>query len=241
MNLHLRSVFTARIAACEADLKQSLALRRVCFRNGVAEDGDEYDARCKHMLVTDSGTGRLVCSFRFLHLAHGSLIERAYAAQFYDLARLAMYKEPLVEIGRFCIDPSVADPGVLRTAWAALAEYVEQNKIGMLFGCSSLSGVEAGEYGDAFALLKARYLAPERFAPLKKSAEVYRFADISHAADADVMAGMRQMPSLLRSYLAMGGWVSDHAVIDRDLGTMHVFTGVEVKSVPELRARALRG
>ena len=36
------------------------------------------------------------------------------------------------------------------------------------------------------------------------------------------------MPPLLRSYLALGGWVSDHAVVDPGLQTMHVFTGVEI-------------
>ena len=48
------------------------------------------------------------------------------------------------------------------------------------------------------------------------------------------------MPPLLRTYLMMGGWVSDHAVMDRQLGTMHVFTGVEIKAIPPARARALR-
>jgi hypothetical protein len=44
----------------------------------------------------------------------------------------------------------------------------------------------------------------------------------------------------LRTYLAMGGWVSDHAVVDDDLGTLHVFTGVEVGKVPGTRAARLR-
>ena len=48
------------------------------------------------------------------------------------------------------------------------------------------------------------------------------------------------LPPLLRTYLAMGGWVSDHAVIDRDLDTLHVFTAVEVARIPPARARALR-
>ena len=39
--------------------------------------------------------------------------------------------------------------------------------------------------------------------------------------------------------LKMGGWVSDHAVIDRDLGTIHVFTGVEVKNIPASRLVSL--
>mgnify|MGYP006206379873 CR=1 FL=1 len=48
------------------------------------------------------------------------------------------------------------------------------------------------------------------------------------------------MPPLLKTYLLMGGWVSDHAVVDRDLNTLHVFTGLEIRAIPEGRARALR-
>ena len=38
----------------------------------------------------------------------------------------------------------------------------------------------------------------------------------------------------------MGGWVSDHAVIDARLNTLHVFTGLEIAAIPPARARALR-
>ena len=48
------------------------------------------------------------------------------------------------------------------------------------------------------------------------------------------------MPPLLRSYPAMGGWVSDHAVVDRDLNTLHVFTGLEIAAIPPARVKALR-
>ena len=48
------------------------------------------------------------------------------------------------------------------------------------------------------------------------------------------------LPPLLRSYLGLGGWVSDHAVVDTVLDTLHVFTGVEIAKIPPARARALR-
>jgi len=51
---------------------------------------------------------------------------------------------------------------------------------------------------------------------------------------------MANMPPLLRTYLMMGGWVSDHAVIDADLGTLHVFTGLEIAAIPPARKRLLR-
>ena len=48
------------------------------------------------------------------------------------------------------------------------------------------------------------------------------------------------MPPLLRTYLLMGGWASDHAVVDRQLNTMHVFKGVEVGAISAARKRLLR-
>ena len=50
----------------------------------------------------------------------------------------------------------------------------------------------------------------------------------------------RPMPSLLRSYLTMGGWVSDHAVIDHGMQTIHVLTALEVAKVTPQRAKVLR-
>jgi hypothetical protein len=38
----------------------------------------------------------------------------------------------------------------------------------------------------------------------------------------------------------MGGWVSDHAVLDPDLDTTHVFTALTIAAIPAPRTRALR-
>ncbi len=56
----------------------------------------------------------------------------------------------------------------------------------------------------------------------------------------DRRAALASLPPLLRTYLGMGGWVSDHAVVDRELETLHVFTCVEVDRIPAARAASLR-
>jgi putative hemolysin len=121
-----------------------------------------------------------------------------------------------------------------------MTRYVDEHEVGMLFGCSSFQGVDADAYMDAFALLKERHLAPTRWLPRVKAPKVFRFAKSLGLRTPDLKLGMRRMPPLLRTYLAMGGWVSDHAVIDNDLNTLHVFTGVEIARVPDARARLLR-
>lgn len=233
--------YRVRLARSPADLRRAQALRAVRFRGDAGEDdADAFDARAEHLLVEEAEGGRLVCCCRLLTFPDGSGIAGSYSAQFYDLGRLARYPGPLMEMGRFCIAEGVEDPAVLRLAWGAVAELVEARRVGLIFGCASFAGAEAADHADALAMLGHRHLAPRRWLPRVKAPAVVRFARQMRRRSWDLRAALRGTPPLLRSYLAMGGWVSDHAVIDRDLGTLHVFTGLEVSAVPAARLRALR-
>ncbi|CAM3099473.1 GNAT family N-acetyltransferase [Paracoccus nototheniae] len=238
--------YRARLAATTRDLRASQRLRWIAFiaRTGQPDDGqrldiDALDEECSHMMVEDIDSGRLVCSFRFLPLADGSQIARSYSAQFYDLAALGSFDGPMVEMGRFCLHPDCRDPDVIRIAWAALTRFVEETGVEMLFGCSSFTGCEPELHAEAFAMLKERHLAPRRWWPRVKAPKVFRFARALRLRQPDPKRAMAAMPPLLRSYLAMGGWVSDHAVVDQALKTMHVFTGVEIRAIPPARRRLL--
>ena len=69
---------------------------------------------------------------------------------------------------------------------------------------------------------------------------MFHFANTLKLFKPNLKAAQRRMPPLLRTYLLMGGWVSDHAVVDNDLNTLHVFTGMEIKGIPANRKRLLR-
>jgi len=232
--------YVARQAAGAGDLRRAQALRAEGFGRAGGRDRDAFDDICTHVLVEEVATGRLACCFRVMILSGGREIARSYSAQFYGLSGLAGFDAPMAEVGRFCIAPDLTDPDILRIAWAALTRLVDAHGVEMLFGCSSFRGVQADAYRDAFAMLRARHLAPDKWQPRVKAPRVYRFAQRLQHHRPDPVEAMRHMPPLLRTYLAMGGWVSDHAVIDRDLGTLHVFTGVEVAAIPDRRKRALR-
>ena len=118
---------------------------------------------------------------------------------------------------------------------------MEMHGIDLLFGCSSFTGTEPASYADTFAMLRERYLAPKRWLPRVKAPQVFRFARALRRVTPDPRKAMAAMPPLLRSYLAMGGWVSDHAVVDRQMDTLHVFTGLEISAVSPKRRQLLRG
>ncbi|TRW96816.1 GNAT family N-acetyltransferase [Paracoccus sp. M683] len=243
--------YITRFAESEADLHAAQHLRWLCFlarsrQAGEADesgelDHDAHDAICRHVLIEEASSGALVCCYRILPLSGGAEIARSYSAQYYNLSSLAHYDGKLVELGRFCIHPDWRDPDILRLAWARLTDYVETEGVGLLFGCSSFVGTEPDSYADAFAMLRERHLAPKRWLPRVKAPQVFRFARALRLRRPDPRKAMAAMPPLLRSYLAMGGWVSDHAVVDRQLNTLHVFTGLEISAIPPARRRLLRG
>lgn len=233
--------YYVRIADKPKDILTAQKLRHLAFGLHAPSkvDQDAFDKMCTHFLVEEQKTSRVVCCFRLLHLNDGSDIEKSYSAQHYELSALHSYSGKLVEMGRFCIHPEVKDPDVLRLAWGALTKYVDQEGVDLLFGCASFQGTDASDYLDAFAMLRDKYLAPKRWLPSVKAPNVFRFAARLRRKP-DMKKALRRMPPLLRTYLLMGGWVSDHAVVDSHLNTLHVFTGIEIGSIPPARKRLLR-
>ncbi|WBU55518.1 GNAT family N-acetyltransferase [Paracoccus sediminicola] len=240
--------YRVRLAESADDLRAAQRLRWLAFigKRGAADDGasvdaDGFDAACRHVLIEDQRSGQLLATFRFMFLESGAEIGRSYAASHYDLERLRDFSGPMVEMGRFCLHPEHADPDLLRVAWGAMTRFVDENGIELLFGCSSFTGTDTQGYADTFALLKERHLAPRRWLPRVKAPKVFRFARALRRQKPDLKRAQAGLPPLLRSYLMMGGWVSDHAVVDDELGTLHVFTGLEIATIPAGRQKLLRG
>ena len=55
----------------------------------------------------------------------------------------------------------------------------------------------------------------------------------------DKKKALSNMPPLLKTYLSMGAWVSDHAVVDFNMKTLHLFTGMEISKIPKRRKQFL--
>ncbi len=227
------------MARDECDVARAQALRHLAFhraRDGDGRDVDRFDATSRHVLVTDAPTDAVLCCFR-LQTYQAAAIESSYAAQYYDLHRLAAFPGPMLELGRFCVNPGCHDPDVVRLAWAAVTRIVDAEGVTLLFGCSSFAGADVARHAPALGTLSG-HLAPDHWAPGRRAPETVDLAP--HASVRSSPAIPAAKPALLRTYLGMGAWVSDHAVIDREMDTLHVLTGLEIAAIPPARARALR-
>jgi len=228
----------ARLAAGPADLARVMALRAAAFpRSDGGPEEDAQDALSAHVMVESAD--RLLAVCRVMLFGWGAGLAQGYAARFYDVEPLAGYALPIAEMGRFCVAPGGVHPDVLRLAWGAMTRLVDDGQAGLMVGCASFRGADWQAHRAALALLAAGHIGPAEHLPRRKVAEVVDYPALVGPLG-DRRAAVAALPPLLRSYLAMGGWVSDHAVVDRQLDTLHVFTCVEVAIVPTARAASLR-
>jgi len=232
--LRARLVGHGRVAAT------ALGLRHRAFFGSSGSDRDEFDLDFNHLVIERPGGGAEGCC-RLRVFGSGAAATQGYAAQFYDLSSLAFFSAPVLELGRLCIAPGADAVAVLRMIWAELTRIVDRQGVELLFGCASFAGADPARHAPAFSLLAERYLAPAAWAPLKAGRGRFLLRDVAPPAGSNAArAAHAAMPPLLRSYLAMGGRVGRHGVIDRQMGTCHVFTGVEVAAIPKARKRLLR-
>ena len=224
---------TARLAETSEDIGRAQALRHLCFHGRPGLDADGFDPLCQHVLLESEA--ELLGCYRVLAVPEGAA-GQSYSGQRYDLTRLAGWRAPMLELGRFCLAPGQPDPDLMRLAWAMLARLVDRAGAALLFGCTSFPGADPAQHIAALSLLAAS-APPPALAPGRRSPEILALQGLTCP---DPRQARAQLPALLRSYLALGGWVSDHAVIDRQMNTLHVFTAVEIAAIPPARARALR-
>ena len=237
-----------RLARDPAELSAALALRARLFRARVAAgaggagagagDEDAHDARCEHVLIEAGGPGGALAGCFRLRLLAPKALAGCYSAQFYDLAPLANGAAPLLELGRFCLAPGRLDADILRLAWGALARRVARSGAVTIFGCSSFAGADAAAHGAALAWLGARHRAPAG-AGVRARPGVASLALPRTVPDVARTPAPRTLPPLLRSYLGLGGQVSEDAVLDPALDTLHVLTSLPVRAIPPARRASL--
>jgi L-ornithine Nalpha-acyltransferase len=227
---------TVRQARGPTDIAAVQALRGQRFHRDAPQvpDGDEFDPLCLHLMV--EGAGLLLATARVRLLSTGPDVDSSYTAQTYDMRPVAAKYGRVLEIGRLCLSEG-AQPAseVLRALFAGMTALALHTQAQVLTGCASFHGADVARHAGALAYLRDHHLGPQDARPAPCAAVIVPFAHLPKGVDISA----RHVPPLLRMYLAMGGWVSDFAVIDSALDTLHVLVAVPVATIPPSRLRVL--
>ncbi|WP_411975119.1 GNAT family N-acetyltransferase [Sulfitobacter faviae] len=241
--------FQVRLAQTEADVQAAQRLRYDVFVRELGGGGpmvdhaaglerDRFDPYFDHLLLTDRRSGKLAGVYRVMRSDMAARAGGFYSAAEYDLAPLVQSGRKLLELGRSCLDPAYRGGTAMHHLWAALAGYVAEYEIEVLFGVASFHGTDTAGLAEPLSLLHHRHLAPPE---LRVRAREYAPMNLIPEAELDRRKAMLAVPSLIKAYLRLGGTVGEGAYIDRAFNTTDVCLILDTKQMSARQMRFYNG
>ncbi|MGQ0698513.1 MAG: GNAT family N-acetyltransferase [Panacagrimonas sp.] len=186
-------------------------------------DQDQYDPWCRHLLVRDNETGRIVACTRILTDDQAPNAGGFYSSGEFDLAMVDALPGRVMEIGRTCVDREYRSGAVIATLWQGIAMHVTTHGFDYLFGCASIGLEDGGAQAHAILQqIKSKYLAPE----YQRVRPYYPLPAVDGRPSDKV-----RMPPLLKAYLSLGAKACGEAYWDRDFNCADVFMLLNVSDL----------
>ncbi|WP_417524819.1 GNAT family N-acetyltransferase [Marinovum sp.] len=226
--------FSVRLARSEDEIRAAQALRYQVFveelggggamvDHGARLERDRFDPYFDHLLLYDTAreAAPVVGVYRVLRDDQAAAMGQFYSDEEYDLGPLRASGRRLMELGRSCLHPDYRGGAAMFHLWQALAEYVEEHAIEVLFGVASFHGTDAKALAQPLSSLYHNHLAPEELRVRARPAQ-YQHMDLLPPDQIDRKQAMLQTPALIKAYLRLGGMVGEGAWIDHAFNTTDV-------------------
>ncbi len=181
-------------------------------------DVDRFDNYCEHLLVRDVATREVVGTYRVLTPAQAKRAGGTYTDTEFNLDRLQVRRERMVELGRSCVHKDYRQGAVIMALWGALAEFMVRNKLDTMIGCASIPMLHNGVVsGDAAASIWHK-ISQQHLAPLADQVEPRLALPVEQFNNTlDV-----EPPALIKGYLRLGAKVLGAPAWDPDFNTADV-------------------
>lgn len=226
------------------DDKQILAAKRLRYRVFHDElgahlsggqpglDQDEFDAYCKHLIVSDNHTGEVVGTYRLLEPSAAKAIGCYYADTEFDLTRLRNIKPKMAELGRSCVDPNYRTGAVIMAMWREILRYCVAQGHPYLLGCTTVPmRWDGGMLAHSlWSKLASNHLASEAFQVYPRKA----LPGLSRYYDAP------SPPALMQAYLRMGAKILGKPAWDVDFCAADFPMLLNLENLPRRYQRGLK-
>ncbi|WP_193141571.1 MULTISPECIES: GNAT family N-acetyltransferase [unclassified Meridianimarinicoccus] len=229
--------FQVRLAQDERDLLAAQRCRYDVFVDELKGDGplvdhaqrlerDEHDPFYEHLILVDTqrddgGLDHVAGVYRLLRSDTAEAAGGFYCAREYDLSPLIQGGRKLLELGRSCLRPEYRGGPAMFHIWNGLAEYTLDHEIEVLFGVASFHGTDLEALAAPLTLLHHRHLAPEDLRVRALPAHYESLNRVPYGS-IDRVAAMLEVPSLIKGYLRLGGFVGDGAFVDHAFNTTDI-------------------
>lgn len=188
-------------------------------------DIDSYDALVDHLVVIDhnrsASQGQVVGNYRLLRRDRLGIDGRFYSSSEFEIGMLLDSGQTLLELGRSCVLREYRSLQILQLLWRAIAGYVADHGIQVMFGCASMRGTDPHNLREQLAYLHHYHRAPLPMRPHALGPTRIDM-DVMDKALIDPMGAKMLLEPLIKGYLRLGAHVGEGAFVD------HQFNAVDV-------------
>lgn len=233
-----------RLATTKKDVRRAQRLRfKVFYEEGgavalggsalVRRDICRFDKHCDHLLVFDMAARnsfgqikpKVVGTYRLLRREIAERHGGFYSQSEFDIAPLIARHgdKNFLELGRSCVHAKYRSKRVIELLWRGLWIYAKHHHVDVLIGCASLPGVNPLALALPLSFLHHQASAEAEWQVLPHQGRAVPMAILEKTA-VDARKGVAALPPLLKAYLRVGAKFGNGAVIDKQFGTVDVFT-----------------
>lgn len=216
--------FYPKVAETDNEIEECLSLRYAVFAGEMGArltpndsniDKDRFDPFCKHLMVIDSKTKKVIATTRLLMDDGAKKIGSFYSETEFDISKILFQGGRFMEVGRTCIHPYHRKGSVLAILWQGIARVITQNNIDFLFGCGSISL----RNGDTYVNSAMHYFRQKHFSPknLRVKPRIPLPKNNTPITDNIVL------PTLLKGYLRQGAMICGEPHWDAEFHVADVF------------------
>lgn len=188
-------------------------------------DADAYDELMEHLVVLDHRRsefqGQVVGTYRLLRGSGLAAGEAFYSSREFDIGHLIGSGHRLLELGRSCVLREYRSLPVLQLLWRAIAAYVAEHRIELMFGCASLRGTDPWAVREQLAFLHHFHLAPASIRPQARGPNRITMNAMENE-QVDPARAMSLLEPMVKGYLRVGAMVGEGAYVDRQFNAIDV-------------------
>ena len=199
-------------------------------------DIDLFDDFCEHLLVRDAASEQVIGTYRVLTPTQAKRVGGFYSETEFDLTRLRLLREQMVELGRSCVHPEHRHGGVILALWSALGEFMTRNRLHTMIGCASIPMTPESGGGHAAASIW-RQLSLKHLASVEFHVRPRLPLPIERLDSTLVV----EPPALIKGYLRLGTKVLGPPAWDPDFNTADLPMMMRLADLPPRYRKHLLG
>jgi len=189
-------------------------------------DVDMFDLAADHLIIIDNEKSKIVGTYRLTRSTEANIF---YTQTEFDLSEILKLEGTKVECGRACIHKDYRDGQTIGLLWQGLGDYIINNNIRWMFGCSSIH-LESGFKRN----LVHTYLMQNSLCEAKLVSLPENPPDIEILDDIDSKSerlAHRLLPPLLRTYLNLGAKVCGLPHYDEEMHCIDYLTLLDTQTI----------